>query len=373
MKIIINALSASSGGGIAVAVAYCSNLSRNYDVHLVIYAENKSHHEIVSLLDGIDVSVHVLPNKYKNILYRTVMEGVAIRPLLNDHRDILIQLNGLCPLIRHHTGKICLLIQDPSPYVSATFGNARSSFASYFRRWLQGWSIKRCDFLLWTSEYIKDLVLAHHDISNSMGFVVYNGIDPTSAKPKSKTSGLIKTCKLVTLGNVNKYKGQELVVRSLPLLKKKFSDLEYHIVGACDKEYSDHLKSLCRELNVLDNVFFHGRVSETAKYSLLKQCDVFLLLSSCESFGIPVIEAQLMALPVVTSHYTALPEILGIGGVVVNPDDPEQIADTVTRILHDEVFRNLIIDLGIENCSKYTWDSVFKKIKIIFDGDLKYV
>ncbi len=99
-----------------------------------------------------------------------------------------------------------------------------------------------------------------------------------------------------------------------------------------------------------------GYVSEEEKWQLLAGADIFLFPSFYEGFGLPVLEAQTVGVPVVTSYGSCLPEIAGQGALFVNPANPAQIAEAVKQVIDDKLLRDKLIQLGYANVKRFDWE-----------------
>jgi glycosyltransferase involved in cell wall biosynthesis len=75
-----------------------------------------------------------------------------------------------------------------------------------------------------------------------------------------------------------------------------------------------------------------------------------------EGFGLPVIEAQAMGRPLITTRLTSLPEVAGSGAHYVDdPLDAEELRLAINKIIGEEVYRNNLINEGYKNVSRFTW------------------
>ena len=85
-------------------------------------------------------------------------------------------------------------------------------------------------------------------------------------------------------------------------------------------------------------------------------------MSRCESFGIPAVEAQAFGTPVVGSSTCAMPEIGGRGGVFCNPNDVEQTAELLGRLLEDGEHWQDMSDRARENAAQFRWERVSRPL-----------
>lgn len=75
-----------------------------------------------------------------------------------------------------------------------------------------------------------------------------------------------------------------------------------------------------------------------------------------EGFGIPVLEAMAAGVPVVASDRGALPEVLGQAGLLVDPNDVEQLASAIHRMLQDETLALRCAERGLERAREFSWE-----------------
>jgi alpha-1,3-rhamnosyl/mannosyltransferase len=75
-----------------------------------------------------------------------------------------------------------------------------------------------------------------------------------------------------------------------------------------------------------------------------------------EGFGLPVLEAMTLGVPVVAADRGALPEVLGGAGLLFDPEDPAQLAAAIERAIDEPGFERRAADAGIARAAHYTWD-----------------
>jgi glycosyltransferase involved in cell wall biosynthesis len=113
-----------------------------------------------------------------------------------------------------------------------------------------------------------------------------------------------------------------------------------------------------RRLGLDGNVIFTGQIREQDKAPLYSAATVFAFPSLYEGFGMPVLEAMACGTPVVTSNVSALPEVAGDAGLLVNPYESEAISHALTELLESAARRDDLARRGLERARRFTWPQV---------------
>jgi glycosyltransferase involved in cell wall biosynthesis len=95
---------------------------------------------------------------------------------------------------------------------------------------------------------------------------------------------------------------------------------------------------------------------------------LFVYPSFYEGFGLPVVEAMSCGVPVITSNLSSLPEAGGKAAYYIDPYDPEEISDAMTKILTDQTQANKMSALGLTQSSEFSWHKAAKAIYDIIDN-----
>ncbi len=98
-----------------------------------------------------------------------------------------------------------------------------------------------------------------------------------------------------------------------------------------------------------------GYVSEDNRKVLYQGASIFVFPTLYEGFGLPILEAQSVGTPVITSDTGSNPEIAGAGAVLVDPQSPHEISEAIKKLSTDTVLRNSRINQGFENIKKFDW------------------
>jgi glycosyltransferase involved in cell wall biosynthesis len=169
--------------------------------------------------------------------------------------------------------------------------------------------------------------------------VVYSGIDCTALSPDY--SGEQARCSLGlpsrafvlgTVANLFPRKGYHVLLEALPKILASVSQAHCLVVGKGDPDYERRLRSLARQLNLVDRVHFVG--FQSSVQPCLAAMDLYVHPALMEGFGIAVVEAMAMARPVVATAVGGVPEIVRHGetGLLVPSGDPEALASAVIRL-----------------------------------------
>ena len=100
-----------------------------------------------------------------------------------------------------------------------------------------------------------------------------------------------------------------------------------------------------------------GYITQTELEAFYRRARIFAFPSLDEGFGMPVLDAMAHSVPVITSNRSALPEVAGDAALLVNPDDPEDIAASLVRLASDEALCDSLARRGRERALQFSWES----------------
>jgi len=109
-----------------------------------------------------------------------------------------------------------------------------------------------------------------------------------------------------------------------------------------------------------------GYVSTEELVELYRRATIFAYPSLSEGFGLPVLEAMACGAPVLTSNRSSLPEVAGAAALLVDPDDPADIAAGLDRLLSDRALRTGMIEKGFDNVRRFSWDRCARETVAVY-------
>jgi glycosyltransferase involved in cell wall biosynthesis len=105
-----------------------------------------------------------------------------------------------------------------------------------------------------------------------------------------------------------------------------------------------------------------GYVDSANRRTLYEGARLLVQPSFEEGFGIPVLEAMTLGVPVVAANRGALPEVLGDAGTLVDPEDADALAAAIDRMTNDEAFAAGAVSRGIERSRLFSWDRAARRV-----------
>ena len=259
------------------------------------------------------------------------------------------------------TGGLLQIIFPRKKHIAVLHGSEIRAGGN-FSQALTQWSLKRFDAIIAVSRFTRDIAIKFNP--NLKIDVINNGFTIPLNSTEIRMGKIDASPVLVTVGNLTKRKGQHNVIRALPILQKLYPRIHYHCVGIpTDKQL---LTKLAASLHVEKNVTFHGALASKDATSILKQSDVFCMLSDVlengdfEGFGIAILEANALGLPAIGSNNSGIADAISMGfsGELVNSKDSQEILTALSKIMDDyhEYSAN-----AISWSTNFSWDLIGKK------------
>jgi len=211
------------------------------------------------------------------------------------------------------------------------------------------------------SQSTKKDLLDSFNVSPKKIFVVYEGVS-NIFKPKPNKEYLKKKFNIdkeyiLSVGQIQPRKNLSRLFQAYAHLP--FSLREKHqlvVVGrARDKIFLEKLISQIGKLKIRNQVIFLDRVEISDLPYLYSSAIVFVYVSLCEGFGLPILESLACGRPVITSNISSLPEVVGPTGLLVNPYSITEIKNALGKILTDKNLRATLSKKAIKHSQLFTW------------------
>jgi glycosyltransferase involved in cell wall biosynthesis len=156
-------------------------------------------------------------------------------------------------------------------------------------------------------------------------------------------------------GTIRPHKNLIRLIKALDLLICDKNLQCYLVIGGGKETDLLFLKKMTKKLGVSKYVFFTGGLTDSELVALMNSADVFVFPSLEEGFGLPPLEAMACGVPVIASHVSSLPEVVGDAALLVDPYDEQKIASAIQSLLLDQQLRNELVRKGFERVKLFSW------------------
>jgi glycosyltransferase involved in cell wall biosynthesis len=201
--------------------------------------------------------------------------------------------------------------------------------------------ISRIDRILSVSAFTQREMMRRNDLTADRFRIFPNTLDPQTLSPQPRLNrsalGLPQGHMLLSvtrLASSERYKNIRSVIESLPSVLAKMPDTFYVVIG--DGAESKILEELARRMGLAGKVFLPGAVSNDLLPAYYESCDVFVLPSVKEGFGIVFLEAMSRGKPCIGARACAVPEVIrdGVTGILVDPSQlATEMPEAILRLL----------------------------------------
>lgn len=253
-------------------------------------------------------------------------------------------------------------VTDPNFFLKygALSGVARQYFSYLTER-----SAREADTILTVSEYSKQRIQEVIPAALGKIKVVYNASGlGTNGESISNTPAVNPKC-LLYVGNCRSYKNVPVLIRGFLeyVSANTESGLSLVIAG---NDASPEIKNLVKECGLSSRVIFYTNPDDSALRKLYSEALALIMPSREEGFGIPVLEAMGLGLPVIISDADALVEVVGDAALVFPKDDYRKLGALIQRVTKDI---NLCEDLrrrGVARSSVFSWQKSALELKSLY-------
>lgn len=171
------------------------------------------------------------------------------------------------------------------------------------------------------------------------------------------------------VGTLEPRKNIERLVRAFDALMdehyERYRTLQLVIAGAKGWKHEPIIRAIARA-RWSSHIRVVGYVSQEEKMALMRDALLLAFPSLWEGFGLPVVEALSVGLPVVTSSVSALPEVAGPGAVYVRPDSVQSIADGLFAVIQSSKLRAMLVRVGKEHVHQFTWKRAAQETHAVY-------
>ena len=235
------------------------------------------------------------------------------------------------------------------------------------------WVVRRADHILADSHATKSDLTSLLAVPSEKVSVVHLAADSTFRPLPGTEVGQVATRYGLQPGRFLLFVGTLEPRKNLPgllqayryLLDAEVTTAPLVLVGGKGWLYDEVFERI-EALHLTEGVCLLHGVPDADLPGLYNAASVLTMPSFYEGFGLPALEAMACGTPVVVAERASLPEVVGEAGLLVNPDDPGNIAQALARVLTEEPLRVQMRELGLAQAARFTWEETARQTLAIY-------
>lgn len=241
------------------------------------------------------------------------------------------------------------------------FGWSKMTVKLLLLRFTQSRTFRKAAGLIFLTRYAQAAVLSAIKKTSASMKIVPHGIEKRfslAPRPQQAISSYSnqRPFKLVYVSILDVYKHQDQVAEAVSRLRGDGLPIEISFIGPAYPPAATRLKRVLDRLDP-EREFIHvtGPIPYEALHSHYAQADLCVFASSCENLPIILLEGMAAGLPIACSKRGPMPEVLKEGGLYFNPEDPEDMYQTLKTMILDPALRTRLADKSWQETQAYSW------------------
>ncbi|WP_158546160.1 glycosyltransferase [Adhaeribacter pallidiroseus] len=246
-------------------------------------------------------------------------------------------------------------------YHAMLYGKTGGANYPFYARLLDELTYSNRIVTLCVSEQVKSNIKQYVGIEENV-YVLYNFIENTFFDKFRISTVKSEKIRLVAVGNLKKDKNYTVVLEALAQLGSGIKDcVTLDIYGS--GPLMEELKLMCKYKN-LNNVQLKGSVNNISM--VLPNYDVYIISSTSEGFGLAVVEAMAVGLPVIASNIQTLREVTGGHAIYFNPLSSTELSSKIGNIMDGKYNLQELATLAHQYAKKYSKEVYLDNLRSIY-------
>ena len=175
---------------------------------------------------------------------------------------------------------------------------------------------------------------------------------------------------LLFVGTLEPRKNLPRLLKAYSLLSCSIKD-EYPLIIVGGKGWGeDDIDDIVKQFDIEKYVQFLGYLSDKELATVYQEASLLVMPSLYEGFGLPLLEAMSVGVPVVTSNISSMPEIVGDAAVLADPYSVDSIKEGIEKVLTDSELKSELSNAGYDQSKLFSWARAAKETLLVFEGAL---
>ena len=245
----------------------------------------------------------------------------------------------------------------------------------FYRRLVVPRILKKCKRIITVSNFEKNNIMSKLDLPQGKIAMIYNGYNEWF-KPLDDTEQIYKkyidtSGYFFFLGNTDPKKNTERTLVAYSKYLEKSEVKRQLLMADLDKSFLSSIIERNHIENILPQIVMPGYIVNKDLPYIYNNAFAFLYTSLRESFGIPLLEAMACGTPVITSNTSSMPEIGGPEAILINPEDPNEIAKKMLQLEKDEALYQRQKKIGPIRAKCFSWQQTAEHLLDLYESIYK--
>ncbi len=287
--------------------------------------------------------------------------GLIKKQISKDHISIYYGLSNEIPFgLKEPAIKQVVIIHD---LIFLRYPGLYPAFDRAVYKKKTRYACRYADHIIAASEQTRQDIVDFYHIPSEKISVLYPGTDPAFYAETcidSKEFFSTERKYIISIGAITPRKNLLKTVHALHLIKNKY-DLDLVVIGTATglgKEYLKEVNGFIQENGLAGRVHFLGNVPYKFVPDLCRKAELMVYPSRFEGFGMPIVEGLFSKIPVITSKGGCFPEAGGDGAIYIDPEEPQEIADAISKLMEPGKLREELISKGLKHSEKFRQDRI---------------
>jgi glycosyltransferase involved in cell wall biosynthesis len=294
----------------------------------------------------------------RSAVRRLMWQRLSLPGLARRECDVLFAPGGSTP---HGFRPSIALSQNLLPFAPGElrrYGATAIGVRLRLLRFAQARAIRSADGVIFLTRHARDTVLQAVPDCGASELIPHGVEDRFRSPPRPQRSiADDEPIRVLYVSIIDLYKHQDVVAQAVADLRREGLPLVADFVGPA---YPPALRAFRAAADRLDPngdfLHYHGAIAHADLPEWYRSADLFVFASSCETFGITLLEAMATGLPIACSDRSALPEVLGDAGEFFDPECAASIAGALRRLARDPALRRRHAEAAHARAQLFTWE-----------------
>jgi glycosyltransferase involved in cell wall biosynthesis len=288
---------------------------------------------------------------------------LSIEMLFNPVDVLFIPASAL-PLI--HPRRSVVTIHDVAwKYFPKSF----TWFMRNFLEWSTKFAVKNASNIIAVSESTKRDLVKFYGVDGKKTSVIHHGYERQDKSEEKKEIRIIQQPYILFLSTLQPRKNLIGLIEAFKDLKKENPEIPHKlvVVGRPGWKFEKILEDINRNKDI---VTYLNHVSDVERFNILAKADLLVLPSFYEGFGMQILEAFEMDVPVATSKVSSMPEVAGEAAVYFDPHNKAEMKNAIKSVLLDKSLADKLRQKGRERLKEFSWQKCAEQtLKVFVDNE----